>query len=537
MPAPLVHRHLRRAFALALALYLTGCNAGGNDSDSNATEPVTLQSGQIQGERLEATNRYLGVPYAAPPVDQLRWVAPQDPQPWAGIKKTTEYGSACTQIGNLFASNDVQDFDQPYGEEDCLYLNVWQPSAPAATPRDVLVFVHGGSGTMGAASLSLYDGATLAAETGALVVTINYRLGILGSMHSEALAIDGDPATNSGSFALLDIIKALQWVQRNIAAFGGNPDNVTLMGQSAGGVSIWALLRSPLADGLFAKAAILSAIPLGTNREKLKARSQRFIHNLMNQEGATLSDDQFNARLKEMDKASLYRYLHDKSTSEILAATAGDIADPDDNIGYTFDEADGYVLPAPSEQAGDDLINAVPMVLGSTEDEAGLLLFFALSDLTEAALQALNQSALKAPDIDIHTLVPEDLLQYQLLSLVGNVYARLRLHQASGEFITTGAPLYRYDFTWQNFSNPWRRAFGAFHGLDLFFLFGNFQENSQQFGNFIWEEDNRADRVRIHQQLVAAMKGFMETGDPNTYPTELYWPRWEGLIKRKAVIH
>lgn len=530
MPRHFLLKPCTPIFFASLLLIFLGCN------NSNSNEGISLDSGRIQGEQTGATTRYLGIPYAAPPVDELRWVAPQDPASWAGVKKADAYGQPCAQFGNLFASDNVADYEHPFGAEDCLYLNVWQPASKSPTPRDVLVFVHGGSGTMGATSLGLYDGAALAEETGAIVVTINYRLGIFGSMHNTALNIEGDPASNSGSFALLDIIKALEWVQTNIAAFDGNPDNVTLMGQSAGGISVWALLRSPLASGLFSRAAILSAVPLGTDRSALEDRSRQFIHNLMNQEGATLSDEAFDARLRAMDRQTLYAYLHDKSTQEILDATVGDPDNKDDNIGYTFDRADGYVLPAEGDTPAEELINAVPLLLGSTEDEAGLLLFFSLSELSEQALQTLSQLALTAPDINIRDLVPENLLQYQLFSLFGDVYAQHKLRQASKDFIDTGAPLYRYTFEWDNFPNPWRRAFGTFHGLDLFFLFGNFEENSEDFGNFVWQPSNREDRVRIHKQMTAALKGFMETGDPNTYPTALFWPRWEGRIKKKAVI-
>ncbi|HEY4119133.1 MAG TPA: carboxylesterase family protein [Byssovorax sp.] len=211
--------------------------------------------GLVQGKMDGATLAFLGVPYAAPPTGDLRLRPPTEPACWDGARDATDFGSACSQI---------LPNDSSFGSEDCLYLNVWTPSRSSAT-RPVMFFVHGGAYLIGSGSQDLvfsgtgdlYDGQTLADENDAVVVTINYRLGELGFLAHPSLTSE-DPNGSSGNYGVLDQIAALTWVKENIASFGGDPANVMLFGESAGGLSTCLLLSSPLAQGLFAKALIES---------------------------------------------------------------------------------------------------------------------------------------------------------------------------------------------------------------------------------------------------------------------------------------
>jgi para-nitrobenzyl esterase len=216
---------------------------------------VHTKNGDVRGVLVGQVESFKGLPFAAPPVGKLRWMPPQDPHNWAGIRDASQFSPECPQIdpnNNKFI-----------GDEDCLYLNVFRPSGAKGLP--VIVFIHGGSEISGSASLTspngvaVYDGSRLAQNANVLVVTLNYRLGPLGYFgHPELSRTSGYGA--SGNYAYMDQIQALKWVRRNIADFGGDPKNVTLSGHSAGATSVWILLTSPLSKDLFHRAIVYSGV-------------------------------------------------------------------------------------------------------------------------------------------------------------------------------------------------------------------------------------------------------------------------------------
>lgn len=209
--------------------------------------PVMIESGQIEGSKIGATQVFKGIPYAAPPVGPLRWRAPQSALQWRGVRKATSYSPACPQLGHY-----PPDAPQEATSEDCLTLNIWVPSEKRAGKLPVMVWIHGGGLMNGSGSLPQYAGHRLA-ERGVIVVTINYRLGVLGFLAHPELNRESRHG-GSGNYGLLDQIAALKWVNRNIAAFGGDPDQVTIFGQSSGSFSTSMLIASPLAKGLFRRA-------------------------------------------------------------------------------------------------------------------------------------------------------------------------------------------------------------------------------------------------------------------------------------------
>lgn len=221
---------------------------------------VEIETGLIAGTTAAGVESFKGIPYAAPPVGDLRWRAPQPARPWAGVRDATDFGSDCVQV--------PVDFEpiQTSPAEDSLFLNVWRPAK--ATPGDdlpVLVWIHGGGFVGGGSSIPTYDGSAFA-RRGIVVVSLNYRLGRLGFFAHPAILAAGE--TPTGNFGLMDQIAALRWVQRNIAAFGGDPRQVTIAGESAGGASVLLLLTSPATAGLFHRAVIMS----GGGREALVTR-------------------------------------------------------------------------------------------------------------------------------------------------------------------------------------------------------------------------------------------------------------------------
>jgi para-nitrobenzyl esterase len=210
------------------------------------TPSVRIQSGWIRGVQMDGVAAYLGAPYAAPPVGPLRWHPPAPASSWAGVRDATAFAPACPQKG-VSMPGELP----PRTSEDCLYLNVWTPAKRSASPRPVMVWIHGGGYANGATALPLYWGDRLA-HRGVVVVSLNYRLGPLGFLAHPELSAEG--GGSSGNYGLMDQIAALQWVQRNIAAFGGDPRNVTIFGQSAGAMSVSLLIASPRAKGLFHRA-------------------------------------------------------------------------------------------------------------------------------------------------------------------------------------------------------------------------------------------------------------------------------------------
>ncbi|WP_032986273.1 carboxylesterase/lipase family protein, partial [Cronobacter malonaticus] len=218
---------------------------------------VTTTHGDVRGLTENDIAVWRGIPYAAPPVGERRWRAPQPLTAWQGVRDATAFSAASWQ--NAGFCRELAGGDPGAFSEDCLYLNVWAP-ATRETPLPVMVWLHGGGFTLGAGSLPPYDGQALA-RRGVVLVTINYRLGHLGFFAHPALEGE-DPAGPVYNFALLDQIAALRWVQDNIAAFGGDRDNVTLFGESAGARSVLSLMASPLAKGLFHKAIVQSGYTL-----------------------------------------------------------------------------------------------------------------------------------------------------------------------------------------------------------------------------------------------------------------------------------
>jgi para-nitrobenzyl esterase len=240
---------------LGLALLLTACQGDAQPESAPSPFVVDTAYGAVRGVTRDGTMAWRGIPYAAPPVGDLRWRAPAEPASWSGVRDASEYGHSCFQ-GH--SSGLIQALIGPISDvnEDCLYLNVARPTGDA-TSLPVMVWIHGGGFTGGTGSQPVYNSPGLVRH-GVVLVTLNYRLGRLGFFAHPAL--DDGSGERVANFGLLDQMQALQWVQANIAAFGGDPANVTIFGESAGGMSVNALMSSPRADGLFQRAVSESGL-------------------------------------------------------------------------------------------------------------------------------------------------------------------------------------------------------------------------------------------------------------------------------------
>ena len=321
-----------------------------DDKTLTAETPIEVSGGQITGVSSEDGNTiiYKGVPYAAAPVGDLRWKAPQPVESWEGVKACDEFSKICPQSTTAYGDFQKEFYSDPYPEmsEDCLYLNVWTPAKSQDEKLPVMVYIHGGGNGSGWGYEKEFDGEAIAAN-GCILVTINYRLGVFGFLAHEDLAAEADGC--SGNYGLMDQIAALQWVKDNIAAFGGDADNVTMFGQSAGAMDVTVLACSQKVDGLVKHAILQSGGFLNVMPTMPLADAETMGDALTTDLGKSI------AELREMSDMDLYNaateaggsyyglcvdgYVIDRAQNEILES--GDILDIDYMIGSNQDEFGG----------------------------------------------------------------------------------------------------------------------------------------------------------------------------------------------------
>ena len=507
--------------AVLLSINLVGCTEkeAGMSAEMNKerVNQVSTEHGMLEGAWSQADASigvFRGIPYAQPPVGDLRWRAPQDLTSWTGVRQATTFGAACWQS----YSDDA--FVWSRGEflrsEDCLHLNIWQPEKADAT-APVMVWFHGGAHTGGFAHVELFDGTELARQ-GVLVVTVNYRLGPWGFLAHPALAEESEH-NSTGNYGLMDKIAALKWVQKNIQGFGGNPDNVTLFGQSAGSSSVCALMASPLASGLFDKAIGQSAACLV--KEKRDANGQqrgaRLAQLALSELGAQDSESQVTAKqLRSIDNQSLLSAMENSPWSEGSRIVV-----------------DGWVLP----EAPVDVFNAnqqakVPLLVGSLANEGHELLPLN-NALTESELdQYLNKTfaetapklkALYAEDLAISPgMALREILTDAFMAMSMRGWAQYN-HNADQPtylyYMDYVPPAYQiYLFDDPNLNLPGGpRSTGAYHSGDLAYVFNNVGKT----GDFWLEEDFAMARA-----MSGYWTNFAKTGNPNgaNLPN---WARYE----------
>jgi len=417
----------------------------------------------LQGTASNGTWAYFAIPYAAPPVAALRWQPPVEPACWSAPLAATTFGAMCLQLDN-------SDPTKVIGAEDCLTLNVWAPtSATPASKLPVLFFVHGGGNVQGSASeqrngTSLYDGALLAAQTGSVVVTINYRLGPMGWLAHPAFAQPGAQA--SGNWGTRDQLAALRFVQRNVAAFGGDAARVLLFGESAGAVNVCALVSSPLAKGLFAAALMES----GGCTAQARSTAQSFADTFAQKVGCSSGD--VGACLRALDAATVE--LAFPETAQIAKPTPGDFGP----------NADGEVLAdIPESVIARGSHNHVPFIVGSNANETGQAI---VAQFPSGMTMAQYQAALLGYAAGNQTLADAVAAQYPPADYGNDARAAYIALTSDAKFICTARyiartivaqqrePVRRYQYTHHLDGSPLgpaARAAGAFHGQELLPLF------------------------------------------------------------------
>lgn len=456
----------RAAFALIAALVTLGA------APVPPRPTVRVATGTLAGIRDDGVEIFRGIPYAAPPVGRLRWHAPEPAPHWQGVRAASHYGDACPQPP---LHKEAWARVGPTSE-DCLFLNVWRPAHAGTYP--VMVFVHGGAFTYGAAGVPLYDGANLA-RRGAVIVTINYRLGRLGFFAHPALTREA-PDGLLGNYGIMDQIAALRWVKGNIAQFGGDPDNVTLFGESAGAGSVQTLMGSPAARGLFEKAISESGAG-GSVLTPIRGTPN----------SAEAKGEQWAASIG----------LPDATAAQLRALPV------DKLLGRAFPFIDGKVVvasPGVPFQRGSEA--KIPLLIGANSDESSLagnseaiarLVLGARYDALARAYAAEPGKTAKAAETD---LIEDALSVLPSMSIAA-------MHAANS------APAYDYYFD-QAPANQRAHSAGTPHGGELEYVFGNPYEGST------WDQADRALSRRMGDLWVA----FARTGRP-----EADGVKWESV--------
>jgi para-nitrobenzyl esterase len=476
-------------------------------------DPVQTDAGKVSGLWLPSgVKAYLGVPFAAPPVRSLRWRAPQPVKPWQGIYNADRKAPECIQV--LRAHNINHYFGEEATSEDCLYLNLWLPAAAKSGDNlPVIVYLYGGGNTIGSSGMALYGGEGVAGS-GAVFVNFNYRVGALGFMAHPELTAES-PHHSSGNYAYLDQIAALQWIQRNIARFGGDPSRVIISGQSAGASAVSLLQASPMAKGLFSGVVAMSGSAFGLGAENMPS--------LVQAEKVGL---EVAAALKAQDIDTLRQVPADRILSvqqDCQLGCSGSIRIGGANV-------DGHFMPArPPELFASGRHNDVPVIAGFTRDESSNDLRTArtLQEYRDAATRLYGQKASQVLQLYPAASDAEALEAGRLAAREGGMFTQAARNLAIAQGKWSKSPAYVYMFSRVH---PFNTAvviadhpetIGAYHTSDVPFWF-----QTQDALNIFRPTRNwtEADR-RLAQQMTESLIAFAKTGNPRT--AALPWPAWQ----------
>lgn len=468
----------RFSFFLGCALAFCACS-------TQQPGVVTVTGGKIQGIVTDSMSIFKGIPFAAPPVGDLRWKAPQPVEPWEGIRQTTEYAAIPMQGGQ-----------SQYGvSEDCLYLNVWSPAKSANEKLPVLVWIYGGGFSFGSTSEPTYDGADLASK-GVVFVSIAYRVGQIGFFSHPELSAE-NPNHVSGNYGILDQIAGLKWIQDNISAFGGDPSKVTIFGESAGGISVSMLCASPLAKGLFSGAISQSGGSFGPTRETTYPGENM----------KTLAQ-------AENDCVNAANSLGASSLAELRAMDAQKFVAMGMNGGGAWPIVDGYVIPGDQYELYEQgRYNDVPVLIGYNSDE-GASFSFGVSSTPESHIASVNQRYGKFAEqlLEAYPMkdgkvskTARDLMRDAAFGWQTWSWARLQTK-------TGKSPVYLYYFD-QHPNNPDPDA-GSPHGQDVGFVFQHLDDNNSS------ETD-----IALSKAMGEYWTNFAKYGNPNGPDSDLAeWP-------------
>lgn len=485
----------------------SACMQGGGITASSATAIAETESGKVAGYVENSVYIYKGIPYAK----AERFMPPVAADKWEGVRSSRAYGPTCPQGKRMGWYSDEQAFafnwDDGYPDENCLRVNIWTPGLKDGKKRPVMVWLHGGGYSSGSGQeLPSYDGGNLAKQGDVVVVTLNHRLNVLGFLDLSAY---GDKYATSGNVGLLDLVAALQWVNKNIASFGGDAQNVTIFGQSGGGGKVSTLLATPSARGLFHKAIVQSGSMLRTMEQKYSRRIG----------GAVMEELGLNpSQIDELQKMPYDKLLAagEKAVSRMRAE-----ADKEGVSSFIFGWAptvDGDVLPVqPFDPQAPAQSKDIPMMIGTTLHEFTASTYFPpLRSMTkEQIVKQLKQKYGDRMDDFLNTFEkaypgyqPKDLIDVDFIFRPGAV------EQAKLKVAQQGAPVYMYMFAWE--SPVMDGILRSTHCMEIPFVFNNAVRHASMTGG------GKAAQT-LADKMSGAWLNFSRTGNPNAEGL----PQWE----------
>lgn len=476
-----------------LLFYLATCSSLLSSSATGA-DSVSIETGKVSGipsAKDASITVYKGIPFAAPPVGKLRWKAPQPATSWDDVRVCDKFGSAAIQPGNRSGNKS----------EDCLYLNVWTPEQPTSEKLPVMVWIHGGGLRTGSGHKDGYDG-TQFAKRGVVLVTINYRLGALGYFAHPELS-DESPNGVSGNYGFLDQIAALKWVQKNIDSFGGDPSNVTIFGESAGGTSVYVLTASPLAKGLFHRAILQSPwldpnifVPLKSiaSEESEKPKSEPKSVERLGQVAAELlvsGSDQVS-QLREMSAEDIQSELKVRNIVSV----------------------DGHFMPKyPELIFAEGSHNQVPTIAGTNRDEGTMFAGGAqFKSIEQFEAEQRDRFAEHADEIlELYRVTEPSKIRKSVVQMITDGWFVQPTRQYIRGVAGNGGKAWMYHF--QRVSPTWPML-GAAHAAEIGFVFNTLPKNKMK----------GAD-AKIADAMISYWVQFAKSGDPNA--ADLHeWPAY-----------
>jgi len=455
-------------------------------------EPLKLDSGEIGGsvESAPGIRAFKGIPFAAPPVGALRWTAPQPVAKWTGVRDASKYGNVCIQPPGQGRLNIANMEGSPPTSEDCLYLNVWTGAASATEKRPVMIWWFGGAFTEGGGAVPLYDGTALA-KKGVVVVTMNYRLGAFGFFTHPALTAESSHKA-SGNYGLMDMLASARWVKNNIAAFGGDPNNVTVFGQSAGAMAIASLVASPESKGLFNRAISESGAWMGlgmapgmTTRAQAEERGVK---------AATDAGVSTATELRAMSAADVTAKLRSGGCPGCMIV-------------------DGWVIPEdPSVTFAANRQNAVDVLVGSNKEE--------LSFGRGVTAQQFEAGAQRYGDLagEFLKLYPhatdEEAARSNIMSTADGTYWHMRLY--ADYQVKKGNKAYLYFFAQNPPAPEGKPPFPAAHAAEVAYVFNNLGQAHLFPDSSVAELSAKsAPDKKVADEMSSYWTNFAKTGDPN----------------------
>ena len=470
-------------------------------------DSTLYEGGTFGADRAGAV--FKGIPYAAAPIGDLRWRSPQPVEPGPGVKRAARFAPACPQpaggdgeldfywrLADAFGHDRSRVFGMPETSEDCLYLNVWTTRGEMKEKRPVMVWIHGGGNTTGWSHEPWYSGEHLARK-GVVVVSINYRLGALGYLAHPALTAESEHGS-SGNYGLLDQIAALRWVQRNIASFGGDPDRVTIFGESAGGANVGYLMASPLAKGLFHRGISQSGGYQVADFSTLQEKEEK--------------GEQLAAALEVEAGENAAAELRERNAQEVLSAAASVAAGWDD----ISPNVDGWVLlDAPARIFAEGLQHDVPLILGSNAHEWRM--YLENPPTPEAFEAGIRESygSLADQAWSVYAVSDAASVRTALDQKITDDYFLCSSRHLARAMENVSNKAYLYQFT-RVLPGAGGKRLGAYHGAEIPYVFGVFEP---------WMPWEHVDK-QLYEQMSAYWVQFATTGDPNGGGRP-QWPPYE----------